>query len=199
MLNFEDELARLLSRETEAPPRNEGAELAAAARDFLADLNRKQTDVSLQIEEIYDLAKEQNSFREQTEAEKNRADRLVFAAIDIADLLDDFFAYAGRSGSEELRHQAGLLKKSAGSILAAQGILGFGEPGQALDPRIHTVKASAESPLPREQVVEALQTGYVYRNTLLRKAAVVVSRGQEAPGNEDAGAEAADDAGGGSG
>jgi molecular chaperone GrpE (heat shock protein) len=165
----------------------------------LAELNRKQADVSLQIEEIYDLVKEQDTrgLREQTEAEKDRADRLVFAAIDLADLLDDFFAYAGRSGSEALRHQADLLKKSTGSILAAQGILGFGEPGQALDPRIHTVKASAESSLPREQVVEALQTGYVYRNTLLRKAAVVVSRGQEVPGNENAGAEAADDAGGG--
>jgi molecular chaperone GrpE (heat shock protein) len=193
MLNFEDELARLLSRETEELPRSEGAELVAAARDFLAELNRKQADVSLQIEEIYDLAKEQHGFREQTETEKNRADRLVLAAIDLADLLDDFFAYAGRSGSEELRHQAGLLKKSAGSILTAQGILGFGEPGQTLDPRIHTVKASAESSLPREQVVEALQTGYVYRNTLLRKAAVVVSRGQELSGEADTGMKATDD------
>jgi molecular chaperone GrpE (heat shock protein) len=197
MLNFEDELARLLSRETEALPRSECAELAAAGRDFLAELNRKQTDVSLQIEEIYDLVKEQDTraIREQLEAEKNRADRLVFAAIGLADLLDDFFAYARRSGDGELQHQAGLLKESAGSILAAEGIFGFGEPGQTLDPLIHTVKASAESSLPPEQVVEALQTGYVYRNTLLRKAAVVVSRGQELSG--EAGAETRDDAGGG--
>jgi molecular chaperone GrpE (heat shock protein) len=197
MLNFEDELARLLSRETERLPLYECTEIAAAGRDFLAELNRKQADVSLQIEEIYDLVKEQDTrgLKEQTEAEKNRADRLVFAAIGLSDLLDDFFAYARRSGSDELRHQAGLLKESAGSILAAQGILCFGEAGQPLDPRIHTVKASAESPLPREQVVEVLQSGYVYRNVLLRKAAVVVSRGQEASGEEadadiEAGAEA---------
>ncbi|MDR1411211.1 MAG: nucleotide exchange factor GrpE [Spirochaetaceae bacterium] len=187
MLNFEDELARLLSRETERLPRYECVELAAAGRELLAELNRKQADVSLQIEEIYDLVKEQDTrgLREMTESEKNRADQLVFAAIGLSDLLDDFCAYARRSGNEELQHQAGLLRESANSILSARGILCFGAAGQPLDPRIHTVKASAESSLPREQVVEVLQNGYAYRNVLLRKAAVVVSRGPE-PAEEEA-------------
>jgi hypothetical protein len=111
--------------------------------------------------------------------EKARADQLVVAAVGLADLLEDFRAYAEQSGSEELKHQAKMLWENAGSILSSRGILRFGEPGEALDPQIHTVKASAESPFPREQVVRVLQSGYVYQNTIMRKAAVVVSRGQE--------------------
>jgi molecular chaperone GrpE (heat shock protein) len=181
MLNFEEELNKLLSRETGRLPQYEFAELAAAGQQLLAELNKKQTEVSLQIEEIYDVVKEQDTrvFREAAEAEKTRANQLVFTAIDLADLLEDFCSYARQSGSEELKHQAAVLWENAGAILAGRGIFRLGEEGQPLNPQIHTVKASAESPFPREQVIQVLRSGYLYQNALVRKAAVVVSRGQE--------------------
>ncbi|MDR0376946.1 MAG: nucleotide exchange factor GrpE [Spirochaetaceae bacterium] len=189
MLNFETELEKLLSRETGRLPQYEFAELAAAGQQLLAELNKKQTDVSLQIEEIYDLVKEQDTrtLEERANAEKTRADQLVFAAVGLADLLEDFCAYARQSGSGELNHQAGLLWENAAAILADRGIFHLGEEGQPLNPQIHTVKASAESPLPREQVVQVLRSGYVYQNMLLRKAAVIVSRGSESDRQDNIG------------
>ncbi|MDR1970529.1 MAG: nucleotide exchange factor GrpE [Treponema sp.] len=179
MLNFEAELDKLLSREIQDLPQYEFAELAAAGQTLLAEFNKKQTDVSLQVEEIYDLVKEQELLQDTAKAERNRANQLIQAAIGLGDLLEDFYVYARRSGDEALKHQAGLLWEQAGGILAGLGITRFGESGQFLDPRIHTVKASAESSLPRECIVEALQSGYAYQNALIRKAAVVVSRGPE--------------------
>jgi molecular chaperone GrpE (heat shock protein) len=183
MLNFETELDKLLSLETGRIPQYGLAEFAALGQQLLADLDKKQTDVSLQIEEIYDLVKEQDTrvLEESLNAEKIRVKQLVFAAIGLSDLLEDFYTYAGQSGSEELKHQAGLLRKNSDGILAGCGIFRLGEKGELLNPQIHTVKASAESPLPREQVTQVLQSGYVYQNALVRKAAVVVSRGQENP------------------
>jgi molecular chaperone GrpE (heat shock protein) len=178
MINFEAELDKLLSLENGKLPQYEFAEFAAAGRELLADLNRKQTGTSLQIEEIYDMVKEQDSLREKADAEKLRADQLVLAAVGLSDLLEDFCAYARRSGSEALRGQARLLWEKAGGILSGCGILRFGAEGQTLNPQLHTVKAGAESPFPREQVAELLQSGYAYRNSVIRKAAVVVSRGQ---------------------
>ncbi|MDR3146628.1 MAG: nucleotide exchange factor GrpE [Treponema sp.] len=185
MLDFEAELNKLLSLETGRLPEYEFAELAAAGRELLAEFNKKQTDTSLQIEEIYDLVKEQDFLRETAMSEKTRADRLVPAAIGLADLLEDFYAYAGRNGGEELKHQARIMWENAGGILSGCGILRFGQEGEPLNPRIHTVKASAESPFPRERVVRVLQSGYVYQDTIIRKAAVVVSRGRETPAAED--------------
>jgi molecular chaperone GrpE (heat shock protein) len=179
MLDFEAELNKLLSLETGRLPEHEWAALAAAEQELLAELNKKQSDVSLQVEEIYDLVKEQGFWRETVVAEKSRADQLVWAAIGLADLLEDFCVYAGQSGSEELEHQTKLLWDKAGGILAGRGILRFGEAGESLNPRIHTVQAGTESPLPREQVIRVLQSGYMYQSAIVRKAAVVVSRGQE--------------------
>jgi molecular chaperone GrpE (heat shock protein) len=194
MLNFEAELDKLLSREIRSLPQYEFAELAAAGRELLAEFNKKQTDVSLQIEEIYDLVKERELLEDTAKAERERGNQLVFAAVGLCDLLEDFCAYARRSGGGELERQAGLLWEQAGGILGGAGIIRFGERGQPLDPRIHTVKASVQSSLPRECIVEALQSGYAYQNSLIRKAAVVVSRGPEEGAAEadpaDGGAEA---------
>jgi molecular chaperone GrpE (heat shock protein) len=192
MLNFEAELDKLLSRETRGLPQYELAELAALGQQLLEDLNKRQTDVSLQIEEIYDLVKERDTrvLEESLEAERTRANQLASGAIGLSDLLEDFCAYAGQSGSEELKDQAGLLRKNSGRILAGCGIFRLGEEGQPLNPQIHTVKASAESSLPRERVVQVLQSGYVYQNTLVRKAAVVVSRGRDEAAEETEAGEA---------
>jgi molecular chaperone GrpE (heat shock protein) len=188
MVDFETELNKLLFGETGRLPGYELSELAAADRELLAELNKKQDDTSLQIEEIYDLVKEQGFLRKTVTAETARADRLALAAMALADLLEDFCVYAGQSGSEELEHQAKLLWEKAGGILEGCGMVRFGEEGQPLNPQIHRVEASAESPFPREQVVRVLQSGYRYQNTLIRKAAVVVSRGQaEGAGEEKAG------------
>ena len=186
MLDFETELNKLLSRETEQIPRYEFAqavEMAALGQELLTDLQKKQTDVSLQVEEIYDLLKEQNTkgLQEALEAEKNRADKLARTAIALCDLLEDFCAYARLSGSEELKHQADILRTQSGRYLADNNIIRFGEEGQPLNPQIHTVQKGVESPLPREQVLEVLQSGYVYKNALVRKAAVVVSLGIDGP------------------
>ena len=179
MMDFEAELGKLLSRETGNLPGYEFAALAAPDRELLTELSKRQDDTSLQIEEIYDLVKEQGVLRESVAAEKTRADRLALAAIGLADLLEDFYAYTGQGGNEELRSQAKLLWEKAGSILLGCGIVRFGEEGQPMNPQIHRVQGSAESPFSREQVIRVLQSGYLYQNSLVRKAAVVVSRGQE--------------------
>jgi molecular chaperone GrpE (heat shock protein) len=178
-MDFKAELDKLLARETGSFPENEGAGLAAADRELLAELNKKQDDTSLQIEEIYDLVKEQGLLRETLGAEKTRADRLAMAAMGLSDLLEDFYAYAGQSDSGELRHQAQLLWEKAGGLLSGCGIVRFGEAGEPLNPRMHRVEASAESTFPREQIIRVLQSGYLYQNALIRKTAVVVSRGQD--------------------
>jgi molecular chaperone GrpE (heat shock protein) len=185
-MNFEDELNKLLFLETEMIPKYEATELAAAGLELLADLDKKQTDISLQIEEIYDLVKEQDiqALQKVIETENTRANQLVAAAAALSDLLEDFCTYAAHSGSEELKHQANLLWEHSGSILGGCGIIRFGAIGESLNPQIHTVKAGVESPFPLEQVVQVLQSGYAYQGAVLKKAAVVVSRGQDAKTGE---------------
>ncbi|GHV24900.1 hypothetical protein FACS189498_2630 [Spirochaetia bacterium] len=192
MLDFETELNKLISAETEPLPRYEFAqvfEMAALGQGLLDDLKKKQVDVSLQVEEIYDLLKEQDArssndshvmtvLQDALDAEKGRAENLAHTAIGLCDLLENFCAYARLSGNEELKHQADILWNQSGDLLAQNNIIRFGTEGEQLNPQIHTVQKAVESHLLREQVLEVLQSGYVYKDVLVRKAAVVVSAGQ---------------------
>lgn len=182
MLDFETELEKLLSHETTLPPQCEFAEVAAAEKRLLMELTRKQSDVSLQIEEIYDMVKDRRALTEAAERERQEKDRLVTAVVEIVDFIEYFRAYAKRSGDEALKAQAESMWKNTSKILAGCGVFRFGEVGEPLNPRIHTVKADIESSYPRECVTEVLQSGYMTPNRLLRKAAVVVSRGREDTG-----------------
>jgi molecular chaperone GrpE (heat shock protein) len=180
-VNFEMELEKLLAREQDPLPQGELVELIGAGQSQLAALNKKQTDLSLQVEEIYDLVKEADTqvLQEALEAEKSRVHQLVEATLGLCDMLEDFCAYAEQSGSEALEHQGCLLWKNSSDLLESCGITRLGAAGQPLDPKIHKVQAVAAASIPREHVVRVLQSGYRYLGTVLRKAVVIVSSGME--------------------
>ncbi|GMO28993.1 MAG: hypothetical protein Ta2B_09930 [Termitinemataceae bacterium] len=183
MLNFEIELNKLLLRETEPPLYSifaPAVEMASLGNDILKDLQKRQTDVSLQVEEIYDLLKDQDThiLAEAYQSEKKQADSLALASVAICDLLEDFCAYARQSGNEDLQHQADILWRKSEQLLASSNLVRFGTTDQLLNPQIHTVTKGVESSHPREMVLQVLQSGYLYKNDIIRKAAVVVSLGQ---------------------
>jgi molecular chaperone GrpE (heat shock protein) len=180
-VDFEAELEKLLAGEQEPLPQYELAEVLAEGRALLEALNKKQADFSLQVEEIYDLAKEADAreLREALSAEKDRLRQLLGAAVGLSDMLEHFYVYAGQSGSAELEHQGRLLWQNSRLLLENCGISRLGKAGQILDPALHTVQAAVDSELPKEHVVQVLQSGYGYLGTVLRKAVVMVSRGDE--------------------
>jgi molecular chaperone GrpE (heat shock protein) len=188
MLDFETELEKLLAGEQEPLPQYELAEVLAEGRNLLETLNKKQTDLSLQVEEIYDLAKEADTreLREVLNAERDRLNKLVGAAVGLSDMLEHFCVYAEQSGSAELEHQGRLLWQNSRLLLESCGITRLGEAGQILDPAVHTVQAAVASELPREHVARVLQSGYRYLGMVLRKAVVMVSTGIDHTEIEDA-------------
>ncbi|GMO39184.1 MAG: hypothetical protein Ta2F_15580 [Termitinemataceae bacterium] len=186
MLDFEAELNKLLYAESEALLQYEFApmfEAAALGQNLLDDLNKNQADVSLQVEEIYDLIKDQDTkvLQELITAEKTLSYNLAYTAISLCDLLEDFCAFARQSGNEELKHQADILWSQSAQLLVSNNIIRFGGEGQLVNPQIHTVQKAVKSDLPCEQVIEVLQSGYSYNNAIVRKAAVVVSLGSGEP------------------
>ena len=182
-MNFEAELEKLLAREQGPLPRYELTEVLAEGRALLEALNKRQADLSLQVEEIYDLAKEADAreLREALKAERGRLQQVLAAAFGLSDLLEHFCVYAGRSGSPELEYQGQLLWQNSRLLLESCGIARFGEAGQILDPSLHTVQSALDSELPKEQIIQVLQSGFAYSGNLLRKAVVVVSKGKPEP------------------
>jgi len=181
MINFEEELEKLLAQESKPLPQSEFVELAAVGQQLLLAFSKKQSDISVQIEELYDLTKESDNtvLLNALHDEKLRTRSVVGAIIGLCDLIDDFYEFSSQSGSEDISRQALLMRKKTDGLLGGCGIARFGEKGQPLNPRIHTVQAGTASHIPKEHVAKVLQSGYVHMGMVLRKATIIVSLGME--------------------
>ncbi len=181
MLDFKNELDKLLELEAEPLAQTPLEELARSQARLFSSLDKRQADISLQVEEVYDIVRELDAseLRESYNEEKRRSQTLLEALILMCDMIEDFCAFARKSGDEALLHQAELMLKSADGLLQSRGVTRFGEAGERLDPEIHSVRGTAASGIAKEHVAEVLQSGYLYMGNVIRKASVILSAGTE--------------------
>jgi len=185
MIDFKKELQKLLDQESEPLPQGELEIFIEAERQLIQSLNKKQTDISMQVEEIYDMVKDADTgvLQEAVRDEKTRVNRIAQTVAGLCDLIDDFYEYAYKSGDGGLEHQAALMKKNADTLIENVAMSRIGEPGQQLNHEIHSVQAAVPSPAPMEQVTKVVRSGYRHMGAIMRKAAVIISKGTEEPDN----------------
>ena len=186
MIDFDAELAKLLALESPPLPDSEMEVYAAESRFLIQSLDKEYKDLSLQIEEVYDMLKESetDALAEAFRDAQTRVIGLAQALMDLCDLVDDFNAFAQQSGDEELKRQALHMRRHADSLITERGFSRLGEEGQWINPAMHTVQAATASAYPREHIAAVLRYGYRYLGNILRKAIVIVSTGMEEPNNE---------------
>ncbi|MDR1157671.1 MAG: nucleotide exchange factor GrpE [Oscillospiraceae bacterium] len=179
MFDFKRALTMLLEQETRPLPENEFAEIALDGQRTLTSLRKKQSELSMQVEEIYDIVgnMDTTALQDAMRSEKRRADALADAVVGLCDILEDFCAYARDSGDAGLDKQAWMMWRNSGSLLERYGFVRLGADGQPLDPEIHTVRSAVVSSVPREHVARVLQSGYRYLGAVVRKAVVILSKG----------------------
>lgn len=178
MIDFNKELDKLLADEPELPDIRELSVIADTGRRLLDSFSKTQTDISMQVEEIFDIVSETGALQSVLKTEKSRATALLDAVVGMSDIIEDFYAFARQSKDPELASQAQMMWKNAGILLEKCGITRLGEAGQPMDASIHNVRSVSPSVYPCEHVAEVLQSGYRYMGAVLRKAAVIVSTGE---------------------
>ena len=129
----------------------------AQSDEILSALSDKIENLSLQVEEIYEII------------ENNKPDGILLKIlINVLDLLEAYFAAydADGAGRRKLRE-----------ILSEGKLAVIGKVGERLNPDIHKVisTAYAEGVAP-EQVLQLVLPGYSYENKIIRKAQIVVSK-----------------------
>ena len=171
-MDFAAELEKLLSAE-ESPPIDPLVELVRAHAGALKDIHKGSSGISMQVEEIYDIVKESDENAKETKNAAKRESLLLNAFFIVNDLLDSLLFNPLLAGGV---HTEALAAKRE-ETLQACGIERIGCRGQMLDPRIHTVASAEESEAQRETVTRVLESGYLYRGNVARKATVIISKG----------------------
>jgi hypothetical protein len=123
----------------------------------ISELSGKLKDVSLQVEEIYEIV------------ENNSPDSgLIKTLMDVCELLEANLTEFDADGAG---------KRKLREILNEGGITVLGAVGERLNPEIHrTVGAEILNNILPEQVIQVVQTGYSYENKVIRKAKVIVTK-----------------------
>ena len=173
-MDFAAELNSLLLAEAD-PPVDVLAELTKAHLTMLEALRKTGSDVSLQVEEIYDIVKGSDENAKEVRNAAKREQQLLSGFLVISDMLDGLLQFIRSSGAD---HAVTIAAKRDEALIAC-GLERYDGIGSFLDPRFHTVAGAEFSDAPPEHVVGALECGYVYRGSVIRKAAVIISKGRE--------------------
>lgn len=123
----------------------------------IAELSRKIENISLQTEEIYEII------------ENNSPDNILLKTlVNVCDLLELYLTAADTDGAG---------KRKLHEILNEADVSIIGTVGERLNPEIHkVVGAENAAGIAAEQILQIIQSGYLYQNKVIRKAKVIVSK-----------------------
>ena len=144
---------------------------------------------------VEDLAQQVGEYKEQLQRvqaefdnyrkriEKEQADNAHYAAFDFSKTLLpvlDMMEQALKTSKQADEHTKGLhlIHQSFLKTLETEGIAPMKDVGQLLDPERHEVMLKIASEEAENTILEELQTGYVYKDRVLRHAKVSVSSGK---------------------
>jgi len=173
-MNFAAELKKLLDAE-ESPPLDPLVEIAQAQAEALGGILKRGSDVSMQVEEIYDIIKEADENAKELKNSAKRENLLLGSLMAMNDLLDSLLQNTEHAS---IAAHAEIISAKMEESLNACGTERVGYPGQTLDLHIHTVASAEDSDAPYESVTRVLESGYMYRGNIVRKATVIISKGR---------------------
>jgi len=171
-MDYITELKKLLDAET-LPLSDPLSELTQTQVELLEAINRKNADVSMQVEEIYDIIKDADENAKEVKNAARRETQALNGLMAMDGLLDDSVRFMRSVGAN---HAESVAAKSE-EILIACGLERIREAGQRFDPNLHTVVSAEYSEIPFESVIRVIESGYIYRGKVLRKATVIISKG----------------------
>jgi molecular chaperone GrpE len=106
-------------------------------------------------------------------AAQNRAIMIAGQFLPLIDAIDKAFEHAPKDDGIKT------LKKAADNTLAKLGIIRIETTGQPLNPQFHNVIMAEESDKPVNEVIKEMQAGFMFGDSVLRTALVVVAKPKE--------------------
>jgi len=125
-----------------------------------------QKEISFQIEEI-------------DSSLQGDGDEMVFidSLIALADIIGDFYYYAAENKDSPLFEQAHMMWNAAKNKADTAGLTIIEAADEPFDFNNHTINGTAwDNSLPAGYVIKTLKCGYIFRDEVIRQAAVIVNK-----------------------
>jgi len=133
---------------------------------YLRRIETKQKEISLQMEEI----------DSQLHGDGDEA-AYVSAVIALADIIEDFYAFAAEDMDSPFFSQAQMMWNLAKSKAEAAGLTIIDAFEEPFDYTVHSIEGTAfDDGLPTGYVIKTLKCGYIFKDEIIRPAAVIVNK-----------------------
>ena len=139
----------------------------------LAEINERlrkieigQKETSLQIEEI-----DSNLHGDSDESV------YISALISLADIIEDFYYFALTDMGSALFEQAQIMWDAARNKIENAGLTIIDPASEPFDFNFHSIQGTAwDESLPAGYVIKTLKCGYIFKDEVIRQAAVIVNK-----------------------
>jgi len=141
-------------------------EYLAETNERLRRIETKQKETSIQLEEIDEFL-------------QNGGDETVFidALIALTDTIGDFYFFAAEDQDSPLFEQAQMMWNRAESAAEAVGLEIIDAGNEPFDFRLHSVESAEQDiNIPNGYVIKTLKFGYIYKDEVIRRAAVIINK-----------------------
>ena len=166
ILNFFKNSTKHLAEVTAQNVEDRMSEHLRDINERLRRIESKQKETSLQIEEIDNYL-------------QGDSDETVFisALIALADIIEDFYYFAAGDKDSPLFEQAQMMWNAARNKATTAGLTIIDTALEPFDFNIHSVEGTAwDDSLPAGYVIEILKCGYIFKDEIIRQAAVIVNK-----------------------
>ena len=149
--------------------------LLAEQGEFLRKIETRQKETSLQLEELDDFLQSNGG-----------TPLLVDALIALADIIEDLYYFAAADPSSSLFDQAEMMKNAATNAAETAGLEIINAANEPYDFRLHSAESIGEdNETPNGYVIKTLKCGYIYKEEIIRRAAVVINKIEKIPKIEE--------------
>jgi len=141
-------------------------EYLAETNDRLRRIENKQKEMNIQLEEIDEFV--QNGGNETV---------LIDTLISLADTIGDFYFFAVADENSPLFEQARMMWNSAKNAVEAVGLKIIDASNEPFDFRFHSVESAGQDmEMPNGYIIKTLKFGYIYKDEVIRRAAVIINK-----------------------
>jgi len=135
-------------------------------RERLLKIENRQKETGFQLEEIDDFL--QSGGNETV---------LVEALIAVTDTIGDFYYFASSDSESPLFEQAQMMWNTAKNSSEAAGVKIIDTDNEPYDFSLHSAESIEQNyDMPNGYVIKTLKCGYIYRDEVIRRAAVVINK-----------------------
>lgn len=191
---FGQKIASALRRDSRFITREEAAGIKENIELLMVKINIENKNINVLLEDIQEMVSEsadrlneniavqelKQVYEDRVRDINHRNTAAVKALLHIADLVEDFYTYAKQQNDPNIREQARLMWANAHKALTGAGLAKIGSIGDeeaVFDPRLNQIQGTVcDGRYANGAVMEVLRSGYIYRDEVIRKAAVVVNK-----------------------